>query len=86
MNEERGFVLSPRALRELRQADVATQRRILEALERLVESPQSVDVKKLEGGPDEWRLRVGDWRVRFRRDAQNVIVVTRVLPRSRAYR
>jgi mRNA-degrading endonuclease RelE of RelBE toxin-antitoxin system len=35
----------------------------------------------------EWRLRVGDWRVRFTfDDEQRVIVVLRVLPRGRAYR
>jgi mRNA-degrading endonuclease RelE of RelBE toxin-antitoxin system len=34
----------------------------------------------------EWRLRVGDWRVRFAfDDQQRVIVVLRVLPRGRAY-
>jgi mRNA-degrading endonuclease RelE of RelBE toxin-antitoxin system len=34
---------------------------------------------------DEWRLRVGDWRVRLRLDfdARSVVVV-RVLPRGRA--
>jgi mRNA interferase RelE/StbE len=38
-------------------------------------------------GLEEWRLRVGDWRVRFDRDDEaRVIVVLRVLPRGRAYR
>ncbi len=37
-------------------------------------------------GSDELRLRVGDWRVRLRLDAQaEVVVVLRVLPRGRAY-
>ena len=37
-------------------------------------------------GTDELRLRVGDWRVRFRRDtAQRQLVILRVLPRGRAY-
>ena len=45
------------------------------------------DVKKLAGTDDEWRLRVGDWRVIFwlDRDAQ-AYVITRVLPRKDAYR
>jgi mRNA-degrading endonuclease RelE of RelBE toxin-antitoxin system len=39
------------------------------------------------GGADEWRLRVGTWRVRFAFDPQtHTIVVLRVLPRDRAYR
>ncbi len=34
----------------------------------------------------EWRLRVGDWRVRFERDAEaHTISVVRILPRGRAY-
>jgi mRNA-degrading endonuclease RelE of RelBE toxin-antitoxin system len=42
-------------------------------------------VRKL--GAQEWRLRVGDWRVRFDRDDEaQAIVVLRVLPRGRAYR
>jgi mRNA-degrading endonuclease RelE of RelBE toxin-antitoxin system len=36
--------------------------------------------------PTKHRLRVGDWRVRFERDASaREIVVLRVLPRGRAY-
>ena len=35
----------------------------------------------------QWRLRVGDWRVRFSRDpGSRTILVLRVLPRGRAYR
>ncbi len=35
----------------------------------------------------EWRLRVGDWRVRFTREqASRTVYVLRVLPRGRAYR
>ncbi len=45
------------------------------------------DMRKLRGRDDEWRLRVGDWRVRFRFDSQSGnVVVLRVLPRGRAYR
>ena len=44
------------------------------------------DVVKLSGR-EEWRLRVGDWRVRLRLDRdQLAVVVLRVLPRGRAYR
>jgi mRNA-degrading endonuclease RelE of RelBE toxin-antitoxin system len=38
-------------------------------------------------GREEWRLRVGDWRVRMRFvAAHRTVVVLRVLPRGRAYR
>lgn len=61
------------------------QRRIVEALD-LVGDPPAGDVVKLTGSDDEWRLRVGDWRVRFTRDDEQLVHVLRVLPRGRAYR
>jgi mRNA-degrading endonuclease RelE of RelBE toxin-antitoxin system len=34
----------------------------------------------------EWRIRVGDWRIRFTRDIHTrTIIIQRVLPRGRAY-
>ena len=47
-------------------------------------SPRSGDIRKLDAV--QWRLRIGDWRVRFSfDDDQQVIVVLRVLPRGRAF-
>ena len=58
---------------------------MVEALDRFVADPKAGDTRKL-AGDDEWRLRVGDWRVRFNFDDEaRLIVVTRVLPRGRAY-
>jgi mRNA-degrading endonuclease RelE of RelBE toxin-antitoxin system len=56
------------------------------AITRLAQGAELVgDVKRLSGS-GEYRLRVGDWRVRFERhDRQLTIVVVRVLPRGRAY-
>jgi mRNA interferase RelE/StbE len=87
VNDEWRYELSPRAVRDLRQLDPPTRRRIFEALERLVEVPAGGDQRKLRGSNDEWRLRVGDWRVRFRKVAETrTIVVVRILHRSAAYR
>lgn len=37
-------------------------------------------------GRDEWRLRVGDWRVIFARDSDaKTLTILRILPRGRAY-
>ena len=74
------------AMRDLRRLDRPVRVRILDALERLANNPAEADVRRLSGPSGEWRLRVGDWRVRFLRDsAERVILVTRVLPRGRAY-
>jgi mRNA interferase RelE/StbE len=79
-------VVDDRARKDLRRIDPPTRARILSAITRLAEGAKLTgDVKRLRGS-EEYRLRVGDWRVRFERhDRQLVIVVVRVLPRGRAY-
>lgn len=87
MNGSGGWVFAARARRDFKRLDPPVQRRIVAALDRLADIPPRGDVVKLSGTDDEWRLRVGDWRVRFTRDRQRrVIQVLRVLPRGRAYR
>ena len=61
-------------------------RRIGDAVMRFVETGHG-DARKLEGATDEYRLRVGAWRVLFvLEEGGRVVVVTRVLPRRDAYR
>lgn len=68
------------------QLDHQTRTRVIEALERLAVTNRG-DVKKLQGAGNEWRLRVGEYRVRFLRDERTkTLEVLRVLPRGRAYR
>ncbi len=56
--------------------------RIGQAVTRLAETGQG-DVTKLAGSGGEYRLRVGDWRVRFAYDVDaDVLVVTRILRRN----
>ena len=81
------IVITPRALKDLRAVPSAELRRIRIALDGLQIRPPRGDIVKLAGPVDEWRLRVGDWRVRFRYDAPaRTVVITRVLPRKDAYR
>lgn len=77
---------SPSSTLSERAIDLPTRTRILAALTKLGQSAELTgDVKRLKGS-GEYRLRVGDWRVRFERDnRQLVITVIRVLPRGRAY-
>jgi len=80
------YLLTARARRDFKRLDPPTQQRVLVALERLIGEPPAGDVVRLAGA-EEWRLRVGDWRVRFERDpGAHIIYVLRVLPRGRAYR
>ena len=80
-------VWSAQAEHDLRGLDRQVAARVVRAVERLAETEQG-DVARLKGEvPPQWRLRVGDWRVRFRFDREaGAILVQRVLPRGRAYR
>lgn len=49
--------------------------RILEKILSLVENPRPSGVKKLKGFKNEYRIRVGDYRVRYEIDDENLTVI-----------
>jgi mRNA-degrading endonuclease RelE of RelBE toxin-antitoxin system len=70
---------------DVRRIDQATAMRILEGLSRFLFT-EGGDVKLLkDSNPKEYRLRVGDYRVRFR-DAGEVLQIVSVSHRREAYR
>jgi len=74
-----------RAEKDLERLDPQVKQRVLTAIGRLVEDPQSADLRRLTGRPES-RLRVGDWRVIIELDiASRTIIIERILPRGRAY-
>ena len=73
------------AIRDLRKLDPPIARQIRDAVERYA-ATQSGDVKKLRPPEVGYRLRVGDWRVRFLPQHPDTLVVFRVRHRSEAYR
>ncbi|HEX4837768.1 MAG TPA: type II toxin-antitoxin system RelE/ParE family toxin [Solirubrobacteraceae bacterium] len=77
---------TPRARKDLLHLDRQVQRRIVDALDRLAAGERlSGDVRRLVGST-EYRLRVGDWRIRFELDGDRLLItVVRILPRGRAY-
>lgn len=77
---------TPSARKDLRRLDRPVQQRIVDALDRLAAGERlSGDIRRLAGST-EYRLRVGDWRVRFELDGDRLLItVVRVLPRGRAY-
>jgi mRNA interferase RelE/StbE len=79
--------LTRTAARDLRRLDPPIRKRVETALRELAENPgRSGALRKLTNAP-EWRLRIGDWRALVLLDPQErAILVTRVLPRGRAYR
>lgn len=74
-------------MRDLERLDRPVRHRVVAAIERFARTGEG-DVKRLRGlAPPEYRLRVGDWRIRFGRDdAEQVLYILRVLPRGEAYR
>ena len=65
--------------------DKGIARRLRQAVEHFAETGAG-DVKRLQGiDPPEFRLRVGDYRVRFHNDSETVTVL-RVRNRREAYR
>ncbi|MGA9114840.1 MAG: type II toxin-antitoxin system RelE/ParE family toxin [Candidatus Dormiibacterota bacterium] len=75
--------LRPEAQKSLRRLGRGDRERLARAIDGLPEG----DVKRLAGSVGLWRLRVGDWRVVYRRDeADRVITVVTVSPRGGAYK
>jgi mRNA-degrading endonuclease RelE of RelBE toxin-antitoxin system len=72
-------------LRGLARRDAALARRIRQRVAAYAASSQG-DVKKLRGSRDQWRLRVGDWRVIYVYDPPGFITVIDVVLRRDAYR
>ncbi len=81
------FEITAHAERDLSSLPMREREAIRAALTRLTNNPASVDLKKLAGYTDRWRLRVGRWRVILRLDNRpGLMSVLRVLPRDTAYR
>jgi len=79
-------VLRPAARRELRQLDASVRVRVAYAIDGLVADPRPPGCKKLVG-TDQWRIRVGEYRVIYRvQDSVVTVTVTRIGPRGDVYR
>lgn len=77
----------PRARRDLKRLDPPVQRRVVDAVKHFARTGEGDVVRLVDVKPPEYRLRVGDWRVRFARDDERPLLhVLRVLPRGKAYR
>jgi len=82
----RRVVFSVEARADLRAIDRDTALRLLKALARFLETDAG-NVKQLEGfDPPRYRLRMGDWRVLFRKGDGDAIEIVRVRNRREAYR
>ena len=68
------LIYSPSALKSLEKLDSIVKKRITLALERLRIRPNSCDIKRLVGMPG-YRFRVGDYRIIFDIDQNNLHIL-----------
>ena len=80
-------VIIPRTVqRQLDRLPSDVRRRILDHLTPLKDDPRPPGCRKLKGYADQYRIRVGEYRVRYRIiDAELVILLVRVAHRKEAY-
>ena len=79
--------LTRRAAKDLDALSSREREAVEQRLEHLADDLGSVDVTKLSGRSDQWRLRMGRWRVILQMDnSKGTLYALRVLPRSEAYR
>ncbi|MFC3088226.1 type II toxin-antitoxin system RelE family toxin [Tabrizicola soli] len=79
--------LSPEAKKNLRRIrDRRLHDRLVAAIDELGTDPRPPGCLKLVGEVNQWRVRVGDWRVVYLiEDGRLVVLVVRVSPRGGAY-
>jgi mRNA interferase RelE/StbE len=71
------------ALRELDKLEGSISRRIIKKIDEMSENPSSCDIKKLKASND-YRLRVGDYRVIFIFE-QDLIKILKIGHRQQIY-
>jgi mRNA interferase RelE/StbE len=74
------------ARRELDSLDDSVFKRIDRKILALADNPRPPGCKKLRGYKDQWRVRVGDWRVVYLIDDEaKLLTITRVAHRREVY-
>ena len=81
------ILLERRAEKDLRRLPVPVHDRIVRALNGLSRNPRPPGCRKLGGLRNDWRIRVGDYRVIYEIiDANQIVRVNRVRHRKEVYR
>ena len=81
------IVVTSHAEKELAKLDDRTRNRILAGLFKMRDDPRSVDLAKLKDRENQWRLRVGVWRVILRINRKtDTVYVLHVSHRRETYR
>jgi len=80
--------IEKKAKKQLEKLPKDLQNRISNAISTLqdVEFSSSLDIKRLQGLGNRYRIRVGKYRILFELAKNRVIIVYAILPRETAYR
>lgn len=75
------------ALRDFKALDRAVQRRVATRIDSLAANPFPPGVKRLQGDPDVFRVRAGDYRIVYRVDGKRLtILILKIGHRREVYR
>ena len=78
--------LKPSARKELEALPDSVLARVVRRVESLTNDPRPAGCKKLKGYKDQWRVRIGDWRVVYIiDDTDKLVSVTRIAHRREVY-
>jgi mRNA interferase RelE/StbE len=78
--------IKPSARKELEELPDNVLARVLRKIEILRPTPRPAGCKKLKGYKDQWRVRVGDWRVVYIiDDTAKLVSITRIAHRREVY-
>ena len=81
------LLLRPSAVRDLKKLNEPIHERIIRAIVALSENPRKPGAKKLIGTENEWRIRIGNYRVLYEIDEKSEIVrIFRIAHRKEVYR
>jgi mRNA interferase RelE/StbE len=80
-------LLERAAERDLRQLPANIHNRVIRAIQALASEPRPAGCRKLTGSKNDWRIRLGDYRIVYEiADAAHEVRVNRVRHRRDVYR
>lgn len=75
------------AQQDLKRLSAEHFQRVISSIKALAENPRPGNCRKLSGSENDWRIRVGDYRIVYEiNDKQKIVNVMRIRHRREAYR
>lgn len=81
------IVILPSAKRDIKRIDPQLKQRIFDAIDSLKNQPRPTGALKLAGAGEQYRIRIGEYRVIYSiQDAVLTVLLIRIRRRDKAYR